>query len=214
VVATANRRAQERARRKADILTAARAVFAQSGFQGTTVEAVAERAEVGKGTIYLYFESKEALRAELLLHAIRELTATLKAASDSRSVLHPEQRLRGIAEAYLAFAHNSPDYFRLLNSYDRGDFESGISSQRRDQLLEASRKTLEIVTQPIADGIALGLFAPGDPRTLAGVLWAAINGALGVMAHPVRRNLIPAIDAAGLCRLTVDLFLRGIAAHP
>ena len=77
-MAPTDRREQDRARRKQDILQAARAVFAQDGYYRATVDAVAERAEVGKGTIYLYFENKEAILAELTLQALGELAANCK----------------------------------------------------------------------------------------------------------------------------------------
>jgi AcrR family transcriptional regulator len=126
LVMTARRRAQDRARRKEEILQAAREVFAEEGYQATTVEAVAERAEIGKGTISLYCESKDALRGELLLQALDELTAQLKAAGQTRG-LAPDARLRAMAEAYVAFAQQSPDYFHLLNAYDNG----GLSTMFR-----------------------------------------------------------------------------------
>ena len=51
----------ERADKREAILDAALDLFAQRGFHGTAVPAVAERARVGAGTIYRYFASKEAL---------------------------------------------------------------------------------------------------------------------------------------------------------
>jgi len=208
-VATADRREQDRARRKQEILLAARAVFNQAGFRRATVDAVARRAEVGKGTIYLYFENKEAILAELLLQALGELAEQLQAASDSYPVLHPDQRLRALADAYLAFAQNAPDYFWLLNAFDRGDFQQGISPQRREQLYAASEHTLELARQAIADGMALGILAPGEPRLAAGVLWAALNGALALMANPIRRALV-ATDLPTFYHATVEAFLTGL----
>lgn len=204
-----DRRGQERARRKQEILQVARAVFAESGFDRATVDAVAHRAEIGKGTIYLYFANKEAILAELVLQALNELGLRLQAASDQCSLLHPDQRLHAMADAYLAFAQNVPDYFRLLNAYDHGSFQTGISAELRAQIVAESNRTLELVAQAIADGMALGLFAPGDARQLAGVIWAALNGARALMAHPVRRELI-ATDAIGLYRATLTLCLRGL----
>ena len=208
-MATADRREQDRARRKQEILLAARAVFNQAGFRRATVDAVARRAEVGKGTIYLYFENKEAILAELLLQALGELAEQLQAASDSYPVLHPDQRLRALADAYLAFAQNAPDYFWLLNAFDRGDFQQGISPQRREQLYAASEHTLELARQAIADGMALGILAPGEPRLAAGVLWAALNGALALMANPIRRALV-ATDLPTFYHATVEAFLTGL----
>jgi AcrR family transcriptional regulator len=54
-----------RAERRADILAAALACFARTGYHGTTMAEVAEAAEVSKGTPYLYFASKEALFIDL-----------------------------------------------------------------------------------------------------------------------------------------------------
>ncbi len=55
------RRERERLMRRREILDAARAVFAQKGFNTATLDDVAERAELGKGTLYNYFPNKEAL---------------------------------------------------------------------------------------------------------------------------------------------------------
>ncbi|MCX6027806.1 MAG: TetR/AcrR family transcriptional regulator [Chloroflexi bacterium] len=206
---TADRREQERSRRKQEILQAARAVFAEHGFGRATVDAVAQRAEVGKGTIYLYFENKEAILAELTLQALADLTGQLQAASDGCSVLHPDRRLRALADAYLAFSQKAPDYYRLLNAYNHGGFQQGISADMREQIVRESNRTLDLVTQAITDGIALGLFAPGDPRQLAGVLWAGLNGALALVSHPIRRTLV-ATDEPGLYHATLEVCLRGL----
>ena len=208
-MAPIDRREQERARRRQDILAAARVVFAQDGFRRATVDAIAQRAEVGKGTVYLYFASKEAVLAELVLQALAELAARLQAASDHCSVLHPDHKLRAMAEAYLIFGQQAPDYFRLLNAFDRGDFQDGVSAERREQILIESNHTLDLVSQAIGDGMALGLFAPGDPHQAAGVLWAALNGALALAAHPIRRDMMHA-DASVLYFATFDLCLRGL----
>lgn len=204
-----DRREQERARRKQEILQAARAVFSENGFDHATVDAIARRAEVGKGTIYLYVENKEAILAELVLQALSELAHQLQAASDRCSLLHPDHRLRAMADAYLAFAQNVPDYFRLLNAYDHGRFQAAISPGLREQIITESNRTLNLVAQAIADGMALGIFVPGDAHQMAGVIWAALNGARALMAHPVRREVIAA-DAISLYHSTFALCLRGL----
>lgn len=209
-MATQERREQDRARRKQDILLAARAVFAQDGFRRATVDQIAQQAEVAKGTIYLYFESKETILADLVLLALGDLSAQLNAANDGPSLLHPDEKLRAMADAYLAFAQRAPDYFRLLTTFERSDLAGGISSERLEQIQAESNRALDLVAQAVADGMALGLFAPGDARQIAGALWAALNGALTLMAHPVRRALV-ATDAISLYHLTLALCLKGLA---
>ena len=208
-MAAADRRELERARRKQDILQAARAVFAQDGYNRATVAAVARRADLGKGTLYLYFDTKEAILAELTLQALGELGEHLQAAVDRCSPLHPDLHLRAMADAYLAFALHAPDYFRLLNAFDHGGFQDGISSALKEQILIESNRTLDLVAQAVADGIALGIFAHADARQAARVLWAALNGALALVAHPIRRTLVSA-DPADLYRATFELCLKGL----
>ena len=96
-----------------------------------------------------------------------------------------------------------------LNVFDRGDFQDGVSAERREQILIESNRTLDLVSQAIADGMALGLFAPGDPHQAAGVLWAALNGALALVAHPIRRDMLHA-DTSALYHATFVLCLRGL----
>ena len=65
------------------------------------------------------------------------------------------------------------------------------------------------MTQAIADGMALGVLAPGDTRQAAGVLWAALNGTLALLAHPIRRTLV-STELADLYRATLEVFLKGL----
>jgi AcrR family transcriptional regulator len=205
----ADRRALEKARRREDILRAARAVFHEIGWHRATVDAVAERAEISKGTIYLYFGSKEAILAELVVQALGELGAQLQAARDNCPLLQPEQRLRAMAQAYLSFAQEAPDYFRLLTAYDSGSFQEGASGEQQEQLLAQSEQTLELVSQVIGDGMQLGVFLPGNPQQVAGVLWASLDGVLALLSHPVRRSILPS-PPDELYYATLELFLRGI----
>ena len=60
------RTVDRKALRRRELIDAALTVFARDGFAGATIDAVAEEAEVSKGTVYLYFESKEALFEEVV----------------------------------------------------------------------------------------------------------------------------------------------------
>ena len=74
-LSTVERRNREKARRQREILLAARRVFFSKGIHRATVDDVASAAELSKGAIYLYFDSKEALLAHLLLEGLQILLA-------------------------------------------------------------------------------------------------------------------------------------------
>jgi AcrR family transcriptional regulator len=78
----AERRAREKARRRADILAAAWRVAEQIGWAAFSVEQVATQAELGRATVYGYFDSLEALVLELANEALADLSARLEKARD------------------------------------------------------------------------------------------------------------------------------------
>jgi AcrR family transcriptional regulator len=122
---TAERRAREKAQRRQEILDAARQEFFERGFHRPTVDDVAARAEVSKGTIYLYFESKEEILAHLLLEGLELLVAEMESVCEPDTPL--ECTLESLANTYLNFCQSQPNYFRLIMAFDRGRFEESIT---------------------------------------------------------------------------------------
>ena len=208
---TAQRRAREKARRQQDILEAAREVFFEKGIHRATVDDVAAQAEVGKGTVYLYFQSKESILAHLLLEGLSTLLSQLDAAYAPQEPLSAEQHLRQLVEAYWQYSQTYPDYFRLLMALDRGRFRERVSDEMYQQILTKSASGLELAAKAIWQGTEEGAFTAEDPLLAAGVLWGALNGALALMASPVRQEMIP-VEPKAVYDATFELFLRGLRA--
>lgn len=209
---TAQRRAREKARRQQEILEAAREVFFEKGIHRATVDDVAAHAEVSKGTVYLYFQSKESILAHLLLEGLSILLSELETAYAANEPLSPEKRLRQLAEAYWQFAQTHPNYYRLLLAVDRGRFRENVSAEIYQEVLAESTRGLELVAMAIRRGMEEGVFATDDPLLAAGVLWGALNGALTLMANPVRQAMIP-VEPKTVYNETFELFLRGLQAN-
>ncbi len=64
------RKEREKQRRKEDIINSAEGVFFSKGFESATMDDIAEKVELSKGTLYLYFKSKEDLHLAVALKAI------------------------------------------------------------------------------------------------------------------------------------------------
>jgi AcrR family transcriptional regulator len=208
---TAQRRAREKARRQQEILEAAKEVFFEKGIHRATVDDVAAQAEVSKGTVYLYFQSKESILAHLLLEGLSILLSQLKAAYASQEPFSAEKHLRQLVEAYWRFAQTHPHYFRLLMALDRGRFRERVSAEIYQQILTESTRGLGLVAKAIRQGTEEGMFTADDPLLAAGVLWGALNGALTLMANPVRQEMIP-VEPRAVFDETFELFLRGLQA--
>jgi AcrR family transcriptional regulator len=106
------RRERERLLRRSEIIAAARTVFARKGFNDATLDDVAELAEFGKGTLYNYFENKDALFASVLQdsfdHVMRIAGEALKPGESF------EKRIENFVRGELEFLFHMPEGMYLM----------------------------------------------------------------------------------------------------
>lgn len=100
-----SRRERERSQRRQEIIDAARAVFASKGFTEATLDDVAVRSEFGKGTLYNYFENKEALFVSVLEDSFETLMGMVREALDA-DVVFREKVDRFVRGILTYFFHN------------------------------------------------------------------------------------------------------------
>jgi AcrR family transcriptional regulator len=211
-VTTRARREREKRERRQSLLQAARETFFENGFHQATVDSVAERAEVSKGTVYLYFESKEALLAHLLLEGLEELVTVLDRAYTATADLPADEQLALLGEAYLDFFRRDPQYFPFLMAMDRGRFQKAISPQLYQEILEASLEGLSLAVKVVDRGRQQGVFWCSDAQRAACVFWASLNGVLQLMGHPLRREMV-GVSEDTLCRASVETVIRGLKTN-
>ena len=206
---TASRREREKAQRRDDILRAAKDVFFTRGFHTATVDDVAAEAEVSKGTVYVYFDTKDTILAHLLLDGLDALVADLETAYAIDEVLDAGTRLRRIAIAYLQFFQTSPDYYRLIMAFDRGQFQATIDPGVYQDVLTRSLHGLEWLERAVKQAQAEGVITIENTREAASVLWAGLNGVLVLLSHPLRAEII-ATDLESLYGTMTDVLISGL----
>ncbi len=208
---TASRRKREKAQRRGDILQAAREVFFERGIHHATVDEVAEQAEVSKGTVYLYFDTKETILAHLLLEGLEQLVNDLEAAFDPAGSRDALDRIRRLAGAYLKFFQTRPSYFHLISAFDRGRFQAAISPELYNQVLTRSLRGLEWLVRAVEQGRVEGVLRARDARHAASVIWAGLNGVLVLLDHPLRREVVVS-DLESMYATMTDVLIEGLAA--
>lgn len=112
--------------RRGRILIAAQEVFAEHGFRSADVKTIAERAGVGKATIYKFFDSKEALLLTIVeenLNHIRDIA--LKQLISNKP---PLERLRGVCVDIARFLSGNREFSRVLIQ-EAGEFAGDIQRQ-------------------------------------------------------------------------------------
>ncbi|PKN56365.1 MAG: TetR family transcriptional regulator [Deltaproteobacteria bacterium HGW-Deltaproteobacteria-14] len=206
---TRPKRSAERTR--ANILEAAIAAFAEHGFEGARIDAIAAAAASNKRMIYVYFESKEGLYDAVMRAAVESALVTLRDAANEE--LPPEERTRRLIRGYMHFLADHPRFVRLVS------WESLAASQRASvAAADLVGGGLQRLAQLAERGVAEGAFQPiGDVRHLV----AAVHGmCLGFFQ---RRSLLESLWGAdlndpgavdALADVVVSLVLDGLRRRP
>jgi AcrR family transcriptional regulator len=152
--------------RSSEILRAAEEVFAERGYAGATIEEIARVAGVAKGTIYLYFRSKDEIYRATHEHYVAELRAVTEAAVAAADGL--AAKLRAFVASKLRFCTAHRAFFSLYLSQPvprdgPAELQARLEAHAREQVamlaatLAAGQASGEARTLP-ADAIAQAVF--------------------------------------------------------
>jgi TetR/AcrR family transcriptional regulator len=198
---------RRRARTAAAIRDAAERLFIGRGYSATTMEDLAEEADVAVGSIYAHFASKEGVYGALIERALELDKQYCDEGFDAGEL--PAERLFGLAEGYLRFAREHPGYFQLFRfpPPDRPGAElTPTASARVAQRITDETERMAREIQLVIDE---GLGRPVDPESAARFLWAAWDGVISCHLGPSNMGLTDAEFDAVLNRAR-EFFALGL----
>jgi len=167
------RREREREERRMQIRNAARGLLISKGLAATSINQIAKKAELGVGTIYFYYRSKEELFAALQQEGLELLAG--KIAEASKRGKDPADKVKRTAMAYLRFSEENKDYFDIMN-YFLASPEEILAPELKKEVDERVNGTLLFVQDIIQEGRSTGVFTNVDPRRASIMLWGALHG--------------------------------------
>ena len=175
-MSVAERRQREKEARRARILDAAELVFRSRGPDHTTMEDVAEAAQLGKGTLYLYFKTKEDLLLAIAARHQRAMLELFERAAQVGSV--GLEALRAVLLAYTERMSTPVEHLRMVMArwVEGVPFDDG---RVPDEMRQNLQRLFGVLCDTIARGQADGSIRDDeDPVRLAFKLWSGVNGAL------------------------------------
>jgi AcrR family transcriptional regulator len=194
--------------RPAEILEAALAVFAEKGYAAARMDDIARRAGVTKGTIYLYFDSKDAVFRGLVQESIG---ATIQAVTQAAENFEGSAAdlLRMVLRGIGTFMRTS-DRVVLPKIFiaEAGNFPALAEFYRR----EVVDRGLGLLQSVIARGIARGEFRAVTPEHAARLCIAPLLVGVFWRTTFAKFDTIP-YDYEGLIETHIDVLLRGLAAE-
>jgi AcrR family transcriptional regulator len=177
----AERRQEEKERRRAEILDAAEAVAAEVGWDAMTMDQVARKARLSRALLYVYFRDKTDLLFGLCERALATLTQRF-AEAVARQKRGLDQ-LTAIGRAYVAFSQEFPVYFEVVARCELLSPEPDAQSNESAAMLKGDA-CRGLMVEVIKAGIGDGSIRPdvGDPNVVANVLWGFMHGVLQISA--------------------------------
>jgi len=196
--------------RKNTILKAARRLFFDRGFKSVTVDNIAAKAEVSKGSIYLCFESKEEIYAQILISDNIALYERIK--NFSHTEASATQLLLEFARIYVDYFLNNNELFRILMTFMMQTSQMNLTEKQNNELIRSTNQNIMIISEIIQKGVDSGEFSPiGDIQQMQNGIWGMLNGIISLYlftGNPIKRTE----RIHSTVRDSLNVFINGLKA--
>jgi AcrR family transcriptional regulator len=195
------RRARERATRQAEVIAAARQLFARRGYQRTTMVQIAAASELALGTLYQLFASKEAILYRMLEAFVDVLIERVR-----EGMAEPGDAVRQLQRIVRAQLEYSRDNADVLHFYLSGwtGYEFAVRQRFGEQIDAKYEQYLDALATVFRRGMREDAFALAPPRRLAVALAGLIHALIRRWLREKTLNLLTEGDAL------VQVLLRGV----
>jgi len=201
------RREREKQHRRDTILAAARDLFFAKGYR-TTMEEIAERSELSKGTLYLYFNSKDELYISVIMEGFHLLEERMARALEGTK--GTEERVKAIYFSFIDHCLENREYFRITQYFLTEDARENTSADLVDAINGYTGVLLEHGVRVIQEGIDGGEFREElSAGEIALITWRM---ATGILDLAVLDEEVGGRDGTyrELFETAVEILLRGI----
>lgn len=190
----------EKQARREQVLRHAKRIFARKGYHRTNISDIITRAQIARGTFYLYFQNKRDLFEELLEQVLGELRLRIQRLRVGPGEPDPVAQLRDNLRRVLNFVLAERELTDILLNHSMG-FDRELDARIRDFY----EKVADQIQRSLDLGIAMNLVRNCDTRAVAYCILGGIKEVVGQASRNRRR------DISKLAQEILDFGLRGVA---
>ena len=164
------RKQRHKADLKKEILTAARELFTERGWESTSIRNIAEKIEYSPATIYLHYKDKNEIIFDLHREGFRLLVSYLTVL---QGVHEPFERLKAMGRAYIRFALENQDVYKLIFVMEE-PMKHMETCANMDW--DEGDKAFNLLMSTVLDCQKNGQFPQLHPMNLSFVIWSTMHG--------------------------------------
>jgi AcrR family transcriptional regulator len=175
IMSVAERRAREREELRQKILDQARELFIAHGYEGVTLRKIANAIEYAPGTIYSYFKDKDELLRALCVADWESFEQNFPRSFEPSK---PLDALRGIGAAYVRFALENPNQYRLMFMTPKPPVMKELDDELLAKKGDPARDGYALLRQVVQMAIDANLLCEHfrDAEVVAQTVWAGVHG--------------------------------------
>ncbi len=192
----AERREEEKERRRLDIIEAAERLYAAHGWDTLTMEQVGREARVSRALLYVYFRDKEDLLLAITVRALEDLRERFEAAETDES--QGIEQVAAMGEAYARFAAERPFRYDACARFHAHQLHPAAGNECA--CIEQGDAVWAVMVRAIERGMADGSIRRdlGDPLRACFMLWSFSHGLLQIATNKGEEMRRHGIEASGL----------------
>lgn len=171
------RKEREKVHRKEEILDAAQKVFFAKGLASATMDEIAETAELSKGTLYLYYKSKEDMYLAVLMRGMEAMYGEFEQIGQSH---RPSvEKILKLGDAYKEYFYEHRKFFQMIHFLQAPQFHKQVSDEMMKTCDADGQKIWNIIRDILQQGVEDGTLRPNfNPMELGVILWSNITAML------------------------------------
>ena len=176
----AERRQEEKDRRRIEIVEAAEDLYRELGWDAVTMDSVAKRARLSRALVYVYFKDKRDLHFAIAERAMETLRSRFdEASARSKSGL---EKIEAIGRAYMAYGQEFPHYFDACARLELHAPDSAEATAQERMCIEAGQRVHDVVVEALGAGQRDGTIREdiGDLAITSRVLWGFTHGLMQI----------------------------------
>ena len=179
----AERREEEKERRRAEIVDAAERLYAEIGWDAVTMDRVAKSARLSRALIYVYFQDKNDLLLAIAERALAELRGSFIAAAATQS--SGLDKVEAVGRAYVLFQQETPYRFDACSRFHA---HQAAGQPTDDACAAAGDAVIAVIVEALMRGQADGSIRKdiGNPAQVCVMLWAFTHGLIQIGTNKTR----------------------------
>jgi AcrR family transcriptional regulator len=206
----AERRQEEKDRRRIEIVEAAEDLYRELGWDAVTMDSVARRARLSRALVYVYFKDKQDLHFAIALRALEMLRQRFEEASNRAKT--GVEKVEGIGRAYMAYAQEFPHFFDACARLELHAPDAADVRPQEGACAQCGKGVHEVVVAALATGQRDGTIRKdlGDLAVTSRVLWGFTHGLIQIAITKGQPLAQEGISVAQLTQHALWLIRQGL----